>query len=284
MVLKGLKAKILGAKPAPAEARDFLASEQFQPVFFLSTGRCGTRWFTELLQKNSRLSVHHNTDPELYEQSLLAYQLEKTNQSTDNNTQKLLAEIVYAARQDLMLEAVEKKKRFVETNNRITFFTPTLAECFPHAKFVHLYRDPAGFVKSGMNRDWYNGGKYDFARPYPVTEPEASKWKDASRVAKISWLWRETNQLIDQYLSTLPADRYRRFNFSGLNTDAVSSLMQWLDIELKPNVISKQLNQKVNAQKTGNFPSWPEWPASDQRDFLKEVADYAAYLGFTYKL
>lgn len=283
MVLKGLKAKIFGAKPAPSEARYFLASEKFQPVFFLSTGRCGTRWFTELLQKNNQLSVHHNTDPELYEQSLLAYQLEKSNQSTDKNTQKLLAEIVYAARQDLMLEAVGKKKRYVETNNRITFFAPILAECFPNAKFVHLYRDPAGFVKSGMNRDWYNNGMYDFARPFPVTEPEASQWKDFSRVAKISWLWRETNQLIDQHLAALPAEQYRRFNFSELNTDAVSSLMQWLEIDLKPNVISNQLNQKVNAQKSGNFPSWPNWSPSDQREFLQQVSDYAAYLGFDYK-
>jgi len=283
MVLKKLKQKIFGVKLAPNEIRDYLASDKFQPVFFLSTGRCGTQWFTELLQTDKKLDVHHSSHPELYEQSLLAYQLFKNDKFSDPDVRNLLSEIVYSARQDLMAETASKKHRFVETNNRITFFTPVLAELFPHAKFVHLYRDPAGFVKSGMNRDWYNDSRYDFARPFPVTEPEQSQWTDWSRVAKISWLWRETNQLIDSHLSELPSERYRRFNFSNLSTDAVRELLQWLEIEINPNTISAQLDKKVNAQKKGDFPSYSEWPESDRTPFLSQCGDYATYLGFDYK-
>lgn len=283
MVLKQIKEKVFGKKLASAEVRDFLSSEKFKPVFFLSTGRCGTRWFTELLNTKKKLAVHHNTAPELYEQSLLAYQLQKSNRANDQAIRQLLAEIVYSARQDLMVDAIGHNKRFIETNNRISFFAPVLAELFPHAQFVHLYRDPAGFVKSGMNRNWYNKSMYDHVRPFPVTEPEATEWNHYSRVAKIAWLWRETNQTIDGYLSGIPADRYRRFNFSDLNTDAVSELLNWLDIDIKPNVISAQLNTKVNPQKSGDFPSYPEWSEKDRKDFLQQVSDYAAYLGFDYK-
>lgn len=283
MVLKKLRQKIFGVKLAPAEIRDYLASEKFEPVFFLSTGRCGTRWFTELLQTEKKLDVHHNTDPELYEQSLLAYQLFKNDKFSDPDVRRLLSEIIYSARQELMVEALSHHHRFVETNNRITFFTPILADIFPHARFVHLYRDPAGFVKSGMNRDWYDDSRYDFARPSPVLEPEKTRWNDWSRVAKISWLWRETNQLIDSHLSDLPAEKYRRFNFNDLSTDSVRDLMQWLDIDIKPNTISAQLDKKVNAQKSGDFPSFPEWSGSDRKDFLSQCGDYATYLGFDYK-
>ncbi len=283
MVLKEIKAKIFGAKPAPESLREYLASEKFKPVFFLSTGRSGTRWFTELLEKSKNLSVHHNTAPQLYEQSLLAYQLQKSDLAANKTVEQLLAEIVYTARQDMMVETAARNKRLVETNNRITFFAPILAKCFPHAQFVHLYRDPAAFVKSGMNRGWYDDHIYDYARLFPVTEPEAARWQDFSRVAKISWLWRETNQMIDGYLSALPAERYRRFNFSKLNTDEVSSLLHWLDIDIKPNVISAQIKQKVNVQTSGNFPSWPDWAEADRQDFLQNVGDLSAYLGFQYK-
>ncbi len=283
MVLKQLKQKIFGVKLAPAEIRDYLASEKFRPVFFLSTGRCGTRWFTELLQTEKKLDVHHNTHPELYEQSLLAYKLFKTGKFSDPDVRSLLSEVIFSARQELMTETASHNHRFVETNNRITFFTSTLAELFPHARFVHLYRDPAGFVKSGMNRNWYNDSRYDYARPFPTLEPDQSHWKDWSRVEKISWLWRETNQMIDRQLNELPSDRYRRFNFSDLSTDSVRELLHWLEIDIDSNTISAQLDKKVNAQKSGDFPSYPEWPNRDREDFLSQCGDYATYLGFDYK-
>lgn len=283
MVLDKIKQKIFGRKLAPSEVRSFLASADFKPVFFLSTGRCGTRWFTELLETNKKLSVHHNTAPELYEQSLAAYRLFKTQNDQQSEIQQLLSEIIFSARQDLMLDCVKNGHRFIETNNRISFFTPVLATIFPHAQFVHLYRDPAGFVKSGMNRDWYNDGMYDFARPSPVSGEEKQHWDNWSRVQKIAWLWRETNQMIDAQLEALPAERYRRFNFSELNTDAVTELLQWLEIDIRPDTISSRLSTKVNAQKKGNFPSFPDWSAKDQKDFLKQCGDYAKYLGFDYK-
>lgn len=260
-----------------------MASEEFKPVFFLSTGRCGTRWFTELLSTHTKLDVHHNTAPELYEQSLLAYQLRKSGAVASPPAPQLLDEMVYVARQSVMNNAIERQQRYVETNNRISFFAPELARLFPHAQFVHLYRDPAGFVKSGMNRDWYSGSRYDHARLYPMQEPEKSAWGSMSNVAKISWLWRETNQEIDSYLATMNPARYRRFNFSELSAESVAELMEWLQIDFKPEAISKRINTVVNAQKKGTFPSYSEWKEEDKAAFEKYCGDYAKSLGFVYE-
>lgn len=260
-----------------------MASEEFRPVFFLSTGRCGTRWFTELLGSQKRLDVHHNTDPELYEQSLLAYQLRKNGAANSPPAPQLLDELIYTARQSIMYDAIERGHRYVETNNRISFFAPELARLFPHAQFVHLYRDPAGFVKSGMNRGWYNGSRYDHARLFPTQEPEKSAWSSMSEVAKISWLWRETNQEIDSYLAAINPEQYKRFNFAELSAESVSELMDWLQIDLKPEAISKRINTVVNAQKKGTFPSYSEWKEDDKAAFQKHCGDYAKSLGFIYE-
>ena len=282
MVLSKIKARINGTRLQPSEVRPYLASESFRPVFFLSTGRCGTAWFTELLEQHKKLDVHHATRPELYEQGLFAYRaLQQT--PPDEKLLEALSEIVYAARQELMNSAVKHGKRLVETNNRITFFAPVLATMFPYAKFVHLYRDPAGFVKSGMNRGWYQSHRSDFARLSPISGDEKAHWTNQSRVGKIAWLWRETNMFIDSSLQHMPEHRFQRFNFSEIDQTSVQKLLEWLEIDISSSKIKAHLNKKVNAQKTGKFPGYAEWSEADKRDFLDTCADYAAQLGFSYK-
>ncbi|TVR39044.1 MAG: hypothetical protein EA392_07940 [Cryomorphaceae bacterium] len=282
MVLSKIKARINGTRLQPSEVRPYLTSESFQPVFFLSTGRCGTAWFTELLEQNKKLDVHHATLPELYEQGLFAYRILQQTQP-DEKLLEALFEIVFAARQELMATAVMRGKRFVETNNRITFFAPVLAAMFPHAKFVHLYREPAGFVKSGMNRGWYQSHRSDYARLSPLDGDEKNQWTGQSRVAQIAWLWRETNMFIDRSLQDLPEDRFQRFNFTGIDKIAVQKLLQWLEIDISPGKIKAHLHKKVNAQKKGRFPGYEDWSDAHKRDFLENCGEYAAQLGFRYK-
>lgn len=279
MVLNKLKKQLFGRKLVPAEVRSVLASEEFQPIFFLSTGRCGTRWFTEVLKQHENIDVHHNTAPELYEQSLMAYQLLKQGKADGYEVQRLLEEMVYCARQEIMADSLRKGHRYIETNNRITFFTPQLARIFPHAKFVHLYRDPAGFVKSGMNREWYNGSRFDHVRP----KLDAAEWDARSRVWKIAWLWRETNVLIDRFLANLPEARYRRYDFTALDSGSVAQLLIWLGIDPEERKIAKMIDTPVNVQKSGSFPRYEDWSASDRADLLDACGEYAAELGFEYK-
>ena len=49
------------------------------PVIFLSTGRCGTTWFTELLKKDKQLKVHHVPAPEMAAQGVHHFVLGRLN-------------------------------------------------------------------------------------------------------------------------------------------------------------------------------------------------------------
>jgi len=45
------------------------------PVFFLSTGRCGTNWFSILLSEDKKLKVFHEPKPNFGVQGAVAYEI-----------------------------------------------------------------------------------------------------------------------------------------------------------------------------------------------------------------
>ena len=54
-------------------------TELKQPVFFLSTGRTGTKWFTELFSKKSNLMLLHSERPDFGIQNKYIHDLFKKN-------------------------------------------------------------------------------------------------------------------------------------------------------------------------------------------------------------
>jgi hypothetical protein len=62
-----------------------------RPVFFLSTGRCGTKWFSSLLSFDKRVRVLHNPVPNLGSQSKAVYEIFINNDwNLDGNYLRLI--------------------------------------------------------------------------------------------------------------------------------------------------------------------------------------------------
>src|SRR6056297_2758382 len=169
------------------------------PIFFLSTGRCGTKWFSELLTHSKELFVLHSPVPSLAIQNKLAYELFKKN-SLNKNCIDLLKEIFLTGREQYLRYTYKTNKRYIETNNYITFFAPILMELFPDAKFVHLYRHPGEFVRSAIRRNYYTENNPDnLKRIVPLDNPEKDHWENFSQIEKTAWLWNETNLFIEHF-------------------------------------------------------------------------------------
>lgn len=242
--------------------------QQIQPVFVLSTGRCGTKWLTELLSNRSDVLVNHALQPELVRQSKLAYQ----NRHTD-------PEFIRAARDDLISAAYHSHRIYIETNNRITFFAPLLAQAYPNSRFIHLYRHPADFIRSGMRRNWYAGHSADIGR---ITMADANQWQTLSQFEKIAWLWNETNSFIEKFLQTLPPNRYFIISSETLFAEPtqVKTLCEFIgvpDISLQ-TIIQKQ-KKPVNVQKKGNFPKYQDW-TPEQKKQLANLCPLATNYGY----
>lgn len=165
------------------------------PVFVLSTGRCGTLWLTKLLELAPNFNVHHEPRPEMGFAAPIAY-------SNPSNLE-LLKGIFLGGRYELIREAYILNKRYIETNNRATFLAPAIYQLFPNARFVHLIRSPYKFVASGLSRGWYTKNIiHDDSRPLPPTQLQLSQQQ------KILWLWNQTNSFIEQFGASLPANQF----------------------------------------------------------------------------
>ena len=139
-----------------------------EPVFFLSTGRCGTKWFSELLKKDKSLAVFHQPVPSLAAQGCKVYKcFAQGDGKFVQSEMELITEMFWAGREDHLRYTYKAGKRYIETNNYITFFAPILLQIFPDAKFVHLIRHQGEFIRSGVARSYYSGGNRDLMRPVP---------------------------------------------------------------------------------------------------------------------
>jgi hypothetical protein len=247
------------------------------PTFVLSTGRCGTRLLTELLEAGDGAAVHHSPRPELVRVSRRAYE------QIDGN-RDLFVEVLKSAREELLHEAVRYGQAFVETNNRITFLAPAAATAFPEARFIHLIRHPADIVRSGIRRGWYSGQHaHDLGRIEPVPgTPAAEGWRERDPIWKIGWMWNETNAFIDRFLATLPEERYIRSRAEVLfnDVDEAERLVRFCGIAPADAAhVRALLSRPVNAQRTGDFPKVDQWTDA-QRELLRDAAPLATAYGY----
>lgn len=214
------------------------------PIFVLSTGRCGTKLLTDLIQSDSDFIVAHQPVPELTHAALYAYQHQGSNFET-------LTQIIDACRYESIRDAWLLKKTYVETNNRITFFAPYLASLFPQSRFIHLQRDPYQFIESGYSRNWYAYEKlFDEGRITPQDDTTIP-WDQYSQVQKIAWLWKETNDFIRKFTETMPSERRYFIDSKDLYTNGskVKELLSFMGIKSLPVArIEKLIARPVNAQ------------------------------------
>lgn len=241
-----------------------------EPVFVLSTGRCGTEFLTTVLQEISQFDIYHSPKPELIFFTKYAY-------ANYCKVPEELKNIVKAVRLELILESYLRNRKYIETNNLMTFFAYAAAEVFPRSKFIHLIRHPASFVRSGIRRNWYSGDNlHDLSKIQPLEETE--KFSRISDIEKIGWLWNETNQFIENFKKSINQDT--RFLFVKAEDmfskkEELQKIFHFLNVKVNDKFLIKQINRKpVNLQKNGDFPPFDKWN-EDEKIKLKRVCTIA---------
>lgn len=254
-----------------------------QPVFFLSTGRCGTKWFSKLLSFDPQFAIFHQPTPSLALQSKVVYELLlRKNWQMDPNEESLIKEIFWSAREDYLRYTYKTGKRYVETNNYVTFFAPVLKQIFPDALFIHLVRHPGEFVRSGIDRNYYSRSSADdYKRIEPVSGPDGDQWETMNQIGKTAWLWKETNRFIKEFLNTLSADQYRVFNFNQLNDDNIQQILRFIGSEIPQKKVVRLIPKKMNAQRTHQMKSFNSWDEKEKGIVEEITGDLAGFYGYT---
>ena len=244
------------------------------PIFFLSTGRCGTNWFEKLLAHDKNLCVFHEPTPNLAIQGKKAFEFNNGNLST--NESELLKEIFLSSREHYLRHSFKADKQYVETNNHLTFLAPQIAEIIPHAKFVHLYRHPGEFVRSAMNRGFFSkNNNEDIKRIKPLS---GNNWRKYSQIEKCSWLWNETNLFIEEF--KVKNENVFSFNFNNLSKEKVMGLVKFLDLNISENSVESLLNIKINIQNKKHFDEYKNWKEEEQitlKNICQELSEKYKY-------
>lgn len=255
----------MGPTVHPDELPDQVLAEA-APLFVLSTGRAGTKLLTELMADDIALDVRHTPAPELVLPSRIAYAEGAADAAGFRRA-------TFVARYEVVQESWLAGATYVETNNRITFFAPWLAELFPRARFLHLVRHPADFVRSGVRRGYYTGrlGDEGRIRPRP-DDPAAAEWSTMSPVARVAWLWNATQAFCEDFKATLTPERQRTVRAEDLFTDptATESIFAFINRPAPPRAaIAARIAVPVNAQRTGDFPTFDDWSAEDRAALMR---------------
>ena len=279
---EGLKYGNLRQRKTPIHAfkSEILKDKSYSPVFFLSTGRTGTKFFTSLMQFDKNIFVQHTSKNDLIEQGKVVYESYAAENVDIDTINRLSAQVFLAARERVLYESYLHGRQFIETNNRITFFAHAIKKWMPGAKFVHLVRNPGAFIRSGVRREWYSGKTpHDIGRITPTSNsPHYNLWKKMDAIQKNAWLWNETNQFIEDFLVTMPQEDYFQFNFDRLNEKKIEDLLSFLNINIDHKIIRKKIGVPVNSQKQGSFPLYSNWKEEDK----KKVVDICGALAQTY--
>ena len=234
------------------------------PVFFVSPGRAGSELLVKLMNESKIGSVYHEPRPRMFYSSKLVF---------EKNVEIETKKIAYlSARYDLLKKAYLEDKRFVETNNRNTFFMSVLGELFPKAKFIQLVRHPGDFVRSGIRRKYYSGNENDDSRITPLVHDRYNKyWEMLSDIEKIGWLWNATYSFIEEEKKHMNVENIIMIKSEDLfsNPQTYNNICTFLEHnQLNERKIASIIKKPVNMQKQSAYPKWTEWSEEDKAKLI----------------
>jgi hypothetical protein len=252
------------------------------PVFFLSTGRTGTKWFANLYSYDRKIKAFHAPAPDLAAQNIFAYYLQKEQKHKKEQLYEILSQIFLAGRETYLRYSYKCGRRYLETNNHITFFAYAIAELLPKARFIHIHRHPGDFVSSGLKRNWYRGGVDEIRQITPVVGQDKENWSGYHMIEKIGWLWNETNSYIETFKKSLPSERIFTFDFSSMDFDSLIDLMLFTEAGISEKQIRKKIERKLNYQQFQSSEIYSNWTDAEKQ-MLADVCEPLAKK-YQYKL
>ncbi|WP_297813277.1 sulfotransferase [uncultured Methylophaga sp.] len=247
-------------------------------VFVLSTGRVGSMTFARLLNLSPDVLVKHEPSPKLF-------RLSKANYQCTFEDSEFSESIFWTVREDLINQAFNSGKGYVETSPQATFFAPVIKKTIPSVKFIHLVRHPADIVTSGMRRNWYGGHPSDNTRITPrSTDKYWHDWSSMNQLGKNAWLWSETNRWIMDFLKAVPDNQQitiRAEDLYNQKSDVIADVFDFVSAGAPSQKrVNKVLSKKHNKQTRGDFPPFKNWTPEMKEQLRIISGEQAKALGY----
>jgi hypothetical protein len=243
-----------------------MPGERTAPALIVSTGRTGTRFLAEYLNRHyTDVEAHHITP-----RSTVINILSNIYLSGFMSERMLLGAWSVLKGRDF---GRTDKSCFVDSNNHLFAFAGIARQMYPGVRIVHVVRDPRTYVRSHIN--WARQRAKSFVANHiiPFWQPNGwllrevslGDWLRMSTFERFCWVWDYKNRYLSNIRSTSTAFLQIRFeDFAGSGTDhpALGQLATFLGLPPPGGSTSDApVNQTTNRQ----YPSWADWPPEQCR-------------------
>jgi hypothetical protein len=284
-------------------------------VFFVSTGRTGTKFFGDLLSNMipEAFSVH---EPDV----LMDFKIKSLQQirtfgvynlifgkltgktGIRNLSQNFLAGKI--DREQLVAAIVDHRRNFYEqlkSNLVIESYSgwygaiPGIRQLYRNYKIVAIVRDPRTWVTSNMNwgtmyghRDWITRLGLGRLSPQMIgDERYASVWKDFSRFQKLCWAWQAINRILLEAVVTDEnailikfEDLFKASNRYQHLENLLAFIASFDQRTFAFRIPNGVLERKIHPTRNACFPAWPEWKPQQKRELYRICGSLMESLGY----
>ena len=256
----------------------------YEPVFILSTGRSGSKFIAWLLERCPDLEVYHEPKPSLQYFSNFAFH--------NQDKTEVLQKMIEASRMELLLRAFIQGRIFVESNQCMIFFAPSIRDIFKRSKFVHIVRHPGDFARSALRNGFHrNDSIWESGR---VRMKEMEQWDKLHHMEKLGWLWKTTHGFIETFKANIEAGRIVTFKAEDLFKDQekVRSLFEFIGVsplpendiqeiqKTKVNELAVRPDEPPNMKKRLHFPKYPLWDVEMKKRLWRYVSNLPEAYGY----
>ncbi len=251
------------------------------PVFIVSTGRTGTKFFSVFFNYFNNILALHEPYPDFRKLSV--------NYARGKVSFNAAAKQIEKNRRLINYELKKKKINiYIESNNRFFSLLKPLRAVFPGAKIIYIVRDGRDYVRSGMSRNWYTASDKNTrlrADMFPG-DPYYEKWNKMNRFEKIAWRWQKKDGIIHDDIKTLDNTIKVTFEDIFLHPDNIGiydiTRFMGIDDAVVAERLEKTKNQKINTNPKHAIPAWKSWDEEMKKAF-DEIAASHMKVHYDYK-
>lgn len=249
-------------------------SKEIKPIYFLSTGRVGTKFIYKLL------SEFH---PEV----------KITHQDSWSRFFNIISNIPYFQKrpefQSRLFRLIKKESQSVSTlDPLLSMLISTLIRSNKingNIKLVHLLRDPRDFVTSFMNLKNKNIKKFilhhliPFWQPSPLISSTIPVYKRIflSKFEHYCWIWQYKNILFNEL--NIEGIQYALIRMEDITHPQngernLKIMLDFLEINHDGKNYKNCLNKKIDSTNRNSFPKWYNW----ENRYAKILSKYCSDL------
>jgi hypothetical protein len=260
--------------------------------FTIGTGRCGTLFLYQLLEKEPQVASSHerNPDNETFHRYCKWHDLPVDDEG-------FLATKEKEIRADLETHAYS-----FEASPYLSLSVKELHERFG-AKFVLLMRRPdrvvTSFAHKGFYRRPYLVKDVNLATGYQDQSPERvhtffariaprgeflRTWNDMSQIGRVAWFWRAWNERTLALLDELPTESYRIVRIEDFDYQNYLDLSRFLGYQAQVTQADFDALSESKPHAFWRKRNIDQWSEQEIREFESQVGELATRFGYEYRV